>query len=439
MIYSFILYFISFILLVVEVLILDILPIKYLGILILFLGSLSLILFFVKKINKISKVVVIVINIIISIILLVTSIYVIKTNNFLGSLSINNKEIVSYYLISNSSNENVKIVGTLDNKDIYYLDAINRLEEKYNCGVVNFETKENLFEAINNNSISHIFISSLYMDDFSLFNITDEIDIPILATKLKNNEIKSNFNLLVSGIDTYGDISKIGRSDVNIVMSVNLDRKEILLVHIPRDYYVYLDGIGDIKDKLTHSGYYGIEVTKKTIENLLDVKIDYYVKLNFDTLIKFVDSIGGIQVYSDVKFNKFKKGINNLNGSDALLFSRIRKSFVEGDIKRGEHQLEVIRGIINKVSSSKTILYNYLNILDSLEGNIEINFNNQVIKNIVKLQINDMSSYDIKTFGMYGEHKDMYTYSIPNELLYVFEPDLNVVMEVHDLITKMGN
>ena len=104
-------------------------------------------------------------------------------------------------------------------------------------------------------------------------------------------------------MDTYGKISSISRSDVNIIASVNPKTKQVLLTTIPRDYYVQLDGTTGYKDKLTHAGIYGIDKSQKTIQNLLGIDINYYVKVNFTSLIKMVDAVCGVNVYSKYSFS----------------------------------------------------------------------------------------------------------------------------------------
>ena len=151
-----------------------------------------------------------------------------------------------------------------------------------------------------------------------------------------DHTVKSGtFNIYISGIDTTGSIRNVSRSDANMLLTVNTKTHQILLTSIPRDYYVTLHTY-KAKDKLTHSGIYGIKETVSTVEDFMGIDINYYVRVNFTTVIKMVDVIGGIDVYSDYEFvassgDSFKKGMNHLNGEKALAFSRERYSFADGD------------------------------------------------------------------------------------------------------------
>ena len=158
-----------------------------------------------------------------------------------------------------------------------------------------------------------------------------------VETTLKEvNVTKKPFAVYISGIDTYGQISSVSRSDVNMVMVINPETHQILLISIPRDYYVQLHGTAGTKDKLTHAGIYGIDMSIQTIEDLLELDINYYVKVNFTSVIDIVDALGGLNVYSKYTFTsysgyRFKKGMNSVNGEQALDFARTRKAFNECD------------------------------------------------------------------------------------------------------------
>lgn len=162
-------------------------------------------------------------------------------------------------------------------------------------------------------------------------------------------------------------------------MTVNPTTKQILLTSIPRDYYVQLAGTSGYKDKLTHAGNYGINMSIDTIEKLLDIDINYYVRVNFTTLEKLIDAIDGVDVYSEYSFvsyidsYKFYKGYNHMNGKQALAFSRERKSLPSGDIERGRNQEAVIEAIIRKATSGSTI-YKYSKILSNIKGTFQIKY-----------------------------------------------------------------
>ena len=209
------------------------------------------------------------------------------------------------------------------------------------------------------------------------------------------------------------------------------------MIHIPRDSYVYLHGIDTtLRDKLTHSGTVGgIELSKATIEDLLQVQIPYYVRVNFYSVIRLVDAIGGITVNSDVDYTlnlyssimkekcTINPGLNELDGGCALTFARERKSYESGDRHRGENQEQVIEKVIEKVSNSNTLLNNYSSILKALEGTFETNINETDITNLIKMQIDDMATWKIEKSNIDGTGAMMPTYCYPGTNLYVMNID----------------
>ena len=250
------------------------------------------------------------------------------------------------------------------------------------------------------------------------------------------------FNVYISGIDTSGNISNVSRSDANIIATVNTKTHEVLLTSIPRDYYVTLHSKG-AKDKLTHSGIYGINETVTTVEDLLDIDINYYVRVNFTTVIKLVDTLGGVSVYSDYDFNAqgyhFNKGYNYLNGEQALAFSRERYSFAAGDNQRVKNQQAVIEAIIKKVMNSTTILTKYTSILESLEGSFQTNIEQSEISSLVKSQLENMSSWTIKNNALTGTGSYGPTYSMGSTKLYIMLPNESSVSSAKEKINDVLN
>ena len=268
-----------------------------------------------------------------------------------------------------------------------------------------------------------------------------------IATKdlVKNVDITEKpFNIFIAGIDTYGKISSVSRSDVNMVVTVNPKTHKILLTSIPRDYYVYLHGITSYKDKLTHAGIHGIDMSVKTVEDLLDCDINYYFKVNFSSLINIVDAIGGIEVDSPYTFttydNKytFKKGLNKLNGEKALYFVRERKAFSGGDRTRNQNQQLVLTAIINKVMS-KTLLTKYNSILDAVGDSFVTNLDNDSITKFIKKQIKNNDSWTIETYNLNGTDAFDYTYSYKSAKSYVMQPDEESVQNAQNKINEIMN
>ena len=248
------------------------------------------------------------------------------------------------------------------------------------------------------------------------------------------------FNVYISGIDTTGSISNVARSDANILATVNTKTHEVLLTSIPRDYYVTLHS-KKAKDKLTHSGIYGVSETVTTVEDLLDIDINYYVRVNFTTLIKLVDTLGGVSVYSDYNFTTagytFSKGYNRLNGKEALAFSRERYSFANGDNQRVKNQQQVIEAIINKVLDSKTILTKHTSILNSMEGSFQTNISQDEVSKLVQDQLNNMSSWKILNNSLTGTGSYGPTYSMGSQELYIMLPDSTSVQNAKQQIKSV--
>lgn len=251
------------------------------------------------------------------------------------------------------------------------------------------------------------------------------------------------FNIYISGIDTYGDISKVSRSDVNMIVTVNPSTKKILLTSIPRDMYVTLHSYG-AKDKLTHSGNFGIEETVATVEDWLGIDINYYVRVNFTTLKDVVDAIGGIEVDSAQSFTtangkySFVAGSNYLDGDAALSFARERYAFASGDNERVKNQQRVLKGIINKISTDKSILLKYPQLLGTVKNQIQTNMTDDEISSLIKMQLGDMASWEIESVSVTGSGTMSTTYSMGNQLVYVMIPGESSVEYAKQAIREMN-
>lgn len=281
------------------------------------------------------------------------------------------------------------------------------------------------------------------LDTVSIVTEKEETDANIDVTK-------EPFVVYLSGIDTRSNsLPSRSLSDVNIILAVNPNTKNILMVHIPRDYYVQLHGTTGNKDKLTHAGTIGgIEMSMGTIEDLLEIEIPYYIRVNFNAVVNLVDAIGGININSDVNYSftcwtdrscTFNPGLNYVGGKCALAFARERHAYETGDRHRGENQEQVIELIIDKVTSSSTLINNYTDILNALDGTFETNFTTDDITSLVKMQINDMASWNIESVNVDGTGASLPTYSYPNQNLYVMNPNMESVEKaVQELNEVLG-
>ena len=257
------------------------------------------------------------------------------------------------------------------------------------------------------------------------------------------NVTEDSFNVLISGLDSWGTIDQGGLSDVNMVMTVNPTTRSILLTSIPRDSYIPLHSYG-ARDKLTHSGLYGEEETKATIEDFLGIDINYTIRVNFSMVVHLIHEIGGIDVYSEYDFESsisdhfYVKGWNHLYGMGALYFARERKAFTDGDMQRNKHQQVVLEAVIKKISNSKVLLTRYTGILDVVEKEMATDMKNTDLKKLAKMQLNDMRGWKIEKVNITGPTGGAPCYSMGGQQLSCVFPSEESVNEakerIHDVM-----
>lgn len=240
------------------------------------------------------------------------------------------------------------------------------------------------------------------------------------------------FSVLLLGIEDYSDEHDQGRSDTIMVATFNPSLQTMKLVSIPRDTLVE---IPDHKDnKINHSyAYGGKELVIETVEDFLDIPIDYYVTVNFDGFKNIVDILGGVTV--DVPFdfddinNKwerfyFKEGSQKLNGEEALVYARMRMKDPRGDFGRNERQRQIVTAVIDKLSSPKTLLK-----IDDIAGEIgdNIETNMQVKEAIAfRKKYPDFGSSSIEQLEINGYDDD--------GSVYYFIPDEESLEEIQHLL-----
>ena len=253
---------------------------------------------------------------------------------------------------------------------------------------------------------------------------------------------KDAFVVYISGIDTYGNVNRKCRSDVNILMAVNTKTKHVLMVNTPRDYYVPLSVSNGVRDKLTHAGNFGVNVSKDTLGMLYGVDAEYYVRMNFTGFIDIINAMGGVDVYSEYAFTtdtgySYTKGMNyGIDGFKALGFARERKHLAAGDNQRGKNQMAVITAMINKLASSNT-LTNYNAIMNAIAGSFQTNFTSDEIYSLIHMQLDDMSLWTIESYSVTGKGKYDKTYSMPSVNAYVMEPNMDTVYKAREMIKKV--
>lgn len=272
-----------------------------------------------------------------------------------------------------------------------------------------------------------------------------ELDSYSLKSAIENDDSdelpEGVFTVYISGIDVSGDISTKSRSDVNILAVVNTNTHQVQLINTPRDYYVPLSISDGVKDKLTHAGIYGVKVSKDTLGMLYGIDINYFFRINFSGFQELIDALGGITVNSAVEFDAggyhFNQGANTLNGEQALAFSRERHAFASGDRQRGENQMAVITGVIQKMQSP-AILQNFSQLMDGIEGSFESDISYGLLTGMVKDQLSGGGSWNVASYSVDGSGMTATTYSM-NQPLYVMDPDMSTVEHAKELIQNVVN
>lgn len=319
-----------------------------------------------------------------------------------------------------------------------------------------------LLDSLYNNEIDALLMReahrSTYEEVYNLFSIeTKKIWNHLITEEIVDiskdvNVVNTPFTVYLSGIDTYGDISYVSRTDVNMLVTINPNTKQVLLTSIPRDCWVVLENMQK-HDKLTHSGLEGPQNSVATIENFLGIDINYFARVNFTSLIKIVDAIGGITVDNPVTFQcyyepwtTYKEGEVFLDGTHALEYARERHAFdnmfedsERGDQIRVENQQRVVMGIAKKVISP-TLLTKFQDILTALQGTFETNITTDEMMSLVRMQLDDMASWDFINQKVLGEYDYRYggAYMPGWELIY-YIPDEESVKDVVSKINTVLN
>ena len=256
---------------------------------------------------------------------------------------------------------------------------------------------------------------------------------------------KESFVIYISGIDRYGAVSVRSRSDVNLIMAVNPKTKKITIVTTPRDAYVHIPGItSSQKDKLTHAGLYGVDYSMATLENLYGIEIDFYIRLNFSSMITLIDMIGGVDAESfyeyttDDGYYHFPKGMVHLDGGTALVFARERKGVSGGDSARAKHQMEIVKGIIRKLSSA-SILSNYQSLLDGFSSCTQTDITLSQFVSLATMQLGDGAKWSVDSYSTSGDSSYQYCYSYKGKKLWVSLLKKDSINKAADLIKKTLN
>ncbi|MDB5163077.1 MAG: hypothetical protein JWN28_684, partial [Candidatus Saccharibacteria bacterium] len=364
----------------------------------------------------------------------------VMTNSFLNSIQDSPQSYEEYSIVALKSRA-IKLdtpnqkIGLLKNEN-KLSDVKDEAKKKTPATQNEYDNPSSMMVSLQDNTIHMAVLKSSYLKLLQETNNNELFgQLEVLATfKVKADQagvapsidMSKPFIIYISGIDTYGAISTTSRSDVNILAVVNPVTHKILLVNTPRDYYVQLHGTTGLKDKLTHAGLYGIDMSVATMEDLYGVDINYNIRINFSSLEKIVDTLGGVEVQSEYAFtaegNNYKVGKNYLNGAQALAFSRERHSFEAGDRTRGQNQQRVIQGIINKMSTPSSIV-NYQKVLAVMQDSFQTNMSSADIATLFRNQLDSMAKWNVTSTIVDGTGASDYTYSMGRQKLYVMIPD----------------
>lgn len=352
----------------------------------------------------------------------------------------------------------------------YIPETVDHIEELIRCKIqtISFPMIADVVDALYNQDVEAIIINEALVD--VLIELDEFIDFPartrqisVISFALENdfkedNALEKNtptenfsaseesskvgitntpFICYLSGSDTRNQMLTTSRSDVNIIAAVNPATRQILLINTPRDYYVANPAAGGKLDKLTHCGIYGIDCSMQALEELYQMEINYYAQINFTGFKALIDAVGGVTVYSDLAFaardTNICIGENVLDGAGALDYARERYALTGGDNDRGKNQMKVIEAVLQKLSV-ETILTNYLEILEGLEGMLITDISIDEITDLVKMQLSNVAPWSVFTYSVTGTGGKNVTYSMPGQPIYIMYPDNNTVTHATKLI-----
>lgn len=398
-----------------------------------------------KNARRWVKVMLAIISVILTIITSVGFKYVRQTVDFIESITGVHYETQTYkvLVLKSARYDNIE---QLNQQHIGFLSSNpnlentkNTLKNKINYKDADYKELGTLVAGISDYKVSAIVLADSYLEFLEENNqdfvektkIIYEYEVRVDSEKdtKRVNVATDPFIVYISGSDSRIGINDTARSDVNILAVINPKQSKILLVSIPRDYYVQLHGTTGIKDKLTHAGLYGTAMSKNTIADLLGIDINYTLKVGFSTVINIVDAVGGIDIYSDKAFKawtnfdcEFTEGTQHVDSSCALAFSRERYSYESGDRHRGENQQQVITKLVEKFSDPHYLI-NYPKILSAAEGSFETDLSYDEITDFARYQLAELKSWKVESISLDGTGAMLPTYSMGSQKLYVMIPD----------------
>ena len=364
--------------------------------------------------------------------------------------------------IKNKSQLNGLSVGTL--RTIGTQGSSKALKELSKDGIVmnqsEYDSLSAMLESFYNGEVDSIIINEssrsqiLDMESYADFDNNTRV-VYQTSYKVENTD-KANavsditskpFNVLISGSDTRGGFDENGRSDVIMVATINPKTSTILLTSVPRDFYVTTacdaaDGcMQGALDKITHTGIHGTNTTKRTVEQLLGIEINYTFKVGFDTVTDLVDALGGVDVYVEpgyaVSTSTFSvhEGTNHLDGEHALAYARERYSYTEGDRQRTKNQQQVLMGIVNE-ATKPSVITKYASIMDAMADTFSTTMSNEEISDLIKYQINNNPKWKMEQYMVDGTGDTLMCAEL-GDAASVMVPDQSTVKMAKDKINAV--
>ena len=398
---------------------------------------------------------------------LIVGIYITQNtvNFFDNSFANNTYETTAYNVyVQKNKYSNIK---DLKGKNISYLNidsqyqkSLNTLHKKIDFSPIEFDNLIDAYESLNENSDALILDTGYITILEEVYPDLNEQIESIYSFEIKKT-IENNYtqkddlepiNIYISGSDSRdNELYNKSRSDFNLILTINPKTKTVLMTSIPRDYYIPLANKSGKYDKLTHSGIYGLDTTIQTVENLFDITIDYSIKVNFNSVITIVDLVDGVDIYSDKSFTthcgdggaevtNVVKGMNHFNGAQALSYVRERYAYNDGDRHRILNGQQVLKAVLEKVMTNKSLLLKYNQILKSINELYVTDIPSSYIKKLIKNQLNDMTSWTFESNSVNGTGDKKETYSMPNTKTYVMIPNYedvsNATRELNNILSE---
>ena len=417
--------------------------------------------------NIVSKIICVVLTLVLMAGSCMGGFYISKTGSLLSNITNVTKHAKNTVSVVVKQSSDIKNKSQLNGIRVGTLSSIGTqgskkvLNELSNCGIVmeqnEYDSLSSMLEAFYNGEVESIIINEssrsqiLDLESYTDFDNNTRV-VYQTSYKVENTDKASAvdditskpFNVLISGSDTRGGFDENGRSDVIMVATVNPKSHTILLTSVPRDYYVTTacdaaDGcMQGALDKITHTGIHGTNTTKRTVEQLLGIEINYTFKVGFDAVTELVDAVGGVDVTvapgyafsnSDVTVHE---GVNHLNGHDALEYARERYAYTEGDRQRTKNQQQVLMGIVNEITKP-SVIKNYSSIMDAMSNTFSTTMSNDEISSLIKYQINKNLKWKMEQYMVDGTGDTLMCAEL-GDAASVMVPDQSTVKMAKDKI-----